>query len=171
MAACAVGVVLAATSSEGVHGQPVPGSSDAQRLIGTWKLVAYESTDPDIERLRGAHPMGLLFYDRTGHMSVQIAPDRTRRRYTGPVAGIFTGPRPTAEEAIDAVTGYTAYFGTYSVNERTRTVTHQRTANLNPGGLGDFPRRYEFQTDDRLVLTPLDSPDLRTNRLTWERVK
>jgi hypothetical protein len=57
------------------------------------------------------------------------------------------------------------------VDERAQTVTHKRIANINPGGLGDFVRRYEFPTEDRLVLTPLELTDLRAVRLTWERQK
>ena len=30
------------------------------------------------------------------------------------------------------------------MDERAQTVTHKRIANINPGGLGDFVRRYEF---------------------------
>ena len=57
------------------------------------------------------------------------------------------------------------------VDERAQTVTHTRIANINPGGLGDFVRRYEFPTEDRLILTPLERTDLRAVRLTWERQK
>jgi hypothetical protein len=129
---------------------PVPVGA-AARLVGTWALVDFESNDADVRQYRGARPIGLLYYDRTGHMAVQIAPDRARRRFTGPVAGAFTGPRPTSEEALDAVTGYAAYFGTYTVDDRAQTVTHKRIGNINPGGVGDFVRRYQFPTDDRLV--------------------
>ena len=41
----------------------------------------------------------------------------------------------------------------------------------NPGGIGDFVRRYEFPTEDRLVLVPQERTDLRAVRLTWERLK
>jgi hypothetical protein len=144
-------------------------SSAANRFVGTWALVNYESSDLDSRQARGARPIGLLYYDRTGHMAVQIAPDRTRRRFTGPVSGVFTGPRPTPDEALDAIAGYGAYFGTYTVDERAQTVTHTRIGNLNPGGIGDFVRRYEFPTADRLVLVPQDSTAIRSVRLTWER--
>jgi hypothetical protein len=87
------------------------------------------------------------------------------------VAELFSGPRPTLEEAYDAIAGYAAYFGTYVVDERARTVTHKRIANVNPGGLGDFVRRYEFATEDRLVLVPLERADTRAITLTWERQK
>jgi len=144
-------------------------SGAASRFIGTWALVNYESSDPDSQRARGARPIGILFYDRTGRMAVQIAPDRPRRRFTGPMSGVFTGPRPTPDEALDAIAGYGAYFGTYTVDERAQAVTHRRVGNLNPGGIGDFVRRYEFPTADRLVLVPQDATDIRTVRLTWER--
>ena len=143
----------------------------AARFIGTWALVTYESNAADNREGRGENPIGLIYYDRTGHMAVQIAPDRMRRRFSGPASGLFSGPRPTLEEALDAISGYGAYFGTYTVDERAQTVTHTRIANLNPGGLGDFVRRYEFPTEDRLVLTPLERTELRAVRLTWERQK
>ena len=150
---------------------PRQSSAVAARFIGTWALVNYESNTAENREGRGDHPIGLIYYDRTGHMAVQIAPDRTRRRFSGPASGLFSGPRPTPEEALDAISGYAAYFGTYTVDERAQTVTHKRIANLNPGGLGDFVRRYEFPTEDRLILTPLERTELRAVRLTWERQK
>ncbi len=165
--ACAL-VALAVTRTET---QAPARTSAASGLIGTWALVSYESSDSESRQYRGPKPAGLLYYDRTGHMAVQISPDRQRRRFTGPLAGVFTGPQPTPDEALDAVSGYAAYFGTYTVDERAQTVTHKRVGNLNPGGLGDFVRRYESPTADRLVLVPLERTDLRAVRLTWERLK
>ena len=78
---------------------------------------------------------------------------------------------PTPAEALDAITGYAAYFGTYRVDERAKTVTHKRIGNVNPGALGDFVRRYEFQGDDVLELTPLERRDVRAVRLSWKRLK
>jgi hypothetical protein len=63
--------------------------------------------------------------------------------------------------------GYTAYFGTYSIDEAAAVVTHHREGNIDPGGLGDFKRRYQFEGDDRLILMPLEN----NHRLTWERIK
>ena len=166
---CACG--LAAVASVRTATQTTPGSGAAARLVGTWQLVSYESSDTESQRFRGPKPIGLIYYDRTGHMAVQIAPDRPRRRFTGPQAGVFTGPQPTPDEALDAISGYAAYFGTYTVDERAQTVTHKRIGNINPGGVGDFVRRYEFLTNDRLALVPQERTDLRAVRLTWERLK
>lgn len=150
--------------------RPASTSRPAQ-FVGTWKLVGFESSDPDSRTYRGEKPFGLLVYDAAGNMAVQIAPDRKRGPFTGPQAELFSGPRPTPDEAFDAIAGYAAYFGTYVVDERAQTVTHQRVANVNPGGLGDFVRRYEFETPDRLVLVPQERSDRRAIKLTWERAK
>jgi hypothetical protein len=151
--------------------QQPAGPSTSAAFVGTWKLVGFESSDPDSRTYRGEQPFGILVYDAAGNMAVQIAPDRARRPFTGPVAELFSGPRPTPDEAFDAIAGYAAYFGTYVVDERAQTVTHQRLANVNPGGLGDFVRRFEFETPDRLVLVPLERSDTRAIKLTWERQK
>ena len=102
---------------------------------------------------------GVLYYDDKGQMAVQIMPDRKRSPYAGEL--------PTAQEAKDALLGYTAYFGTYEVDEKNKTIIHHRTGNIKPGGLGDFVRRYGFPSDDRIVLMPVES----SAGLTWERVK
>ena len=171
VAATCCACALAALAVAGTQTQTSPRNGGANRLIGTWTLVLYESNDTESKQFRGPKPIGLLYYDRTGRMAVQISPDRQRRRFTGPQAGVFTGPQPTPDEALDAISGYAAYFGTYTVDERAQTVTHKRVGNINPGGTGDFVRRYEFPTEDRLVLVPQERTDLRAVRLTWERVK
>jgi hypothetical protein len=98
-------------------------------------------------------------YDAYGNMAVQIVPDRDRPK--------FAANQATAEEAQAALLGYTAYFGSYSVDPLAGTVTHHRQGNINPGAIGDYVRRYEFAGDDKLILRPLESQ----SQLTWERVK
>jgi hypothetical protein len=149
--------VLMWLGSASVGGQSARQSETAKRFIGTWKLVSI--VEPESEGARGPHPTGLIIYDATGHMAVQIMPDRVRPKYAGTL--------PTPNEARAAVLGYAAYFGTYTVDERARTVTHHREGNINPGELGDFVRRYEFLPGNRIVLRPLENQ----NALTWERIK
>jgi hypothetical protein len=136
----------------------VPASAQgeiAKRLIGTWRLVAV--VDQTGNSPRGPHPTGYIHYDPAGVMSVQIMPDWERPK--------FSFGQATPEQAKAALQGYTAYFGTYSVNEETATVTHHRTGNINPGDMGDFVRQVEFH-DNRLILRSLDTNNLNT----WERV-
>jgi len=86
---------------------------------------------------------GLMCYDSLGKMAAQVMPNRSRPRYAG--------MQPTPEEAKEAITGYLAYFGTYTVDGRVRTITHDRKANINPGQVGDdVVGAYVFGAGDRV---------------------
>jgi hypothetical protein len=140
--AAALAVVLLAAPIMGAQTTP---ARDTPRFIGTWRLVSDTTT-------------GMMIYDNLGNMAAQVMPNRVRRKYAA--------AEPTPEEAKDAITGYLAYFGTYSVDEQARIITHHRKANINPGQVGDdVVRAYVFESNDRLVLTPAGS----TNKIVWER--
>lgn len=149
-----VGVTL--VIGAGFERQSSAQSDPAKRFIGTWRLVSIEGSTRSSNF--GAHPTGVIHYDATGHMAVQIMPDRPRPTWTG---------SPTPEQARDTILGYVAYFGTYTIDERAGTVTHRRAGTLSPGPV-DFVRKYEFVAGDRLILTPVGNP---TTHLTWELVK
>jgi hypothetical protein len=70
-------------------------------------------------------------------MSVQIMRDWERPK--------FSFGKSTPEQAKAVLQGYSAYFGTYLVNESGSVVTHHRTGNINPGDTGDFVRQVEFR--------------------------
>jgi len=97
-------------------GQVVPFGDTAKRFVGTWQLVSITSAGQR-EPNRGSNPIGLIYYDATGHMAVQIMPDRLRPKYSG--------TEPTPEEAKAAITGYTAYFGTYTINEQHTSIQNK----------------------------------------------
>ena len=121
--------------------------TDTQRFIGSWRAV-----NPD--------QLGIMIYDNVGNMAVQVMPLRERKK--------FAGAQPTPDEAKDAITGYLAYFGSYTVDEAAHTITHHRKGSVNPGLVGqDAVRRYTFATDDRLILVPVESG----NQIIWERFK
>jgi hypothetical protein len=132
----------------------------ATQFIGTWRLVSFQGDSASRLVNRGPHPIGLIYYDVTGHMAVQIQPDRHRESWR-------PTQLPTPQQAVDAVNGYTAYFGTYSIDEKAHTVTHHRVGALNLD-IVDYIRRYEFNGSDRLTLVPVDRPG---TRLVWERIK
>jgi hypothetical protein len=126
--------------------QSVP-ARDTTRFVGTWRLVSETTT-------------GMMIYDSLGNMAAQVMPNRVRRKYAA--------AEPTPEEAKDAISGYLAYFGTYTVDEQAHIVTHHRKGNINPGQVGDdVVRAYVFESSDRLVLTPAGS----TNKIVWERAR
>ena len=130
-----------------VTGAQTAPPKDAPRFVGTWRLVSETTT-------------GIMIYDNLGNMAAQVMPNRVRRKYAA--------AEPTPDEAKDAITGYLAYFGTYSVDEQARTITHHRKGSINPGQVGDaVVRAYVFESNDRLVLTPAGS----TNKIVWERAR
>jgi hypothetical protein len=130
-------------------------SDVAQKLLGAWRYVGTRINGGNWDR--GANPKGMIYYGPHGEIAVQIAPDVKRTR---------AGAVMTPDEAKIALTDYIAYFGTYTVDARTGTVTHHRDASIQPGDDGDLVRRFELD-GDRLVLRALNS----TLEVTWERIK
>lgn len=122
--------------------QSAPKEGDAKRIIGTWRLVSV------VQDGKSDASTGLIYYDVTGHMAVQVM-------------------QKSEEKA--ATTGYVAYFGTYTVDEAKHIVTHHQEGSIESGKVDQISvqRSYEFETDDRLVLMP---PGANV-RLTWERIK
>jgi hypothetical protein len=133
-----------------------PNGDVAQRFFGAWRYVG-ANVDGKPRPERGANPKGIIYYDPSGHMIVQVAPDLARSK---------SSTEPTPDEAKAALDGYIAYFGTYSIDEHARTVTHHRHASVQPGDVVDLVRGYEF-AGDRLILRPLGS----AHEVVWERIK
>jgi hypothetical protein len=124
--------------------------------VAAYRLRSYERGRSDSRN----RLTGLMYYDDLGNMAAQVMPSRARAKYAG--------TQPTPDEAKEAITGYLAYFGTYTVNVRAQTITHHRKGNINPGQVGDDAvRGYEFAPGDRVILTPVGSG----NQITWERMK
>lgn len=132
-----------------------PSQSAAKRLIGSWRYVGSNLDGKAVAR--GASPKGIIIYDDHGHMACHVAPDRDVTR---------ASTEPTGEEAKAALADHIAYFGTYSVDESARTVTHHREGSVQPGDKGDVVRGYEF-AGDRLILRPVGT----TREVLWERIK
>ena len=138
------------------NAQTPPTGEDAKRLVGLWRLVSITTKDGKIVPARGANPKGLIYYGPSGHMIVQISPDRDRK---------LAGSKPTGEEALAALDGYTAYFGTYTIDEKAKIVNHNQWGTVQPGAVEGRDRAYQFAPGDRLILTG------GTSILTWERIK
>jgi hypothetical protein len=140
------------------------GPSANTRFVGTWKLVSFESRSPSGELTypRGREPIGRLTYDSNGRMTVQIM-QRDRAKF-----GDENSRRATAAEAEIAFRGYTAYFGTYMVNEAAGHVIHKVEACLFPNWVGTDQKRFFRFEGNRLTLEA-DLPAGRS-KLIWERV-
>ncbi len=116
----------------------------------------------------GSNPKGVLIYDATGRLSVQIMGSE-RPRFA---AGNFL--EGTAEENTAAVHGTISYFGTYTIDEASHTVTHHIERSLFPNWDGTDPRRTFTLVGDELTLTtpPVAFPGgSSVGYLVWKRAK
>ena len=80
----------------------------------------------------GKHPEGLLIYDRSGWMSVQIV---SNPKPMAPLSSSREGfLAASSSEKASAAEGYYAYFGTWTVDAAAATVTHRIRQSLYTGG-------------------------------------
>ena len=172
--AASVGCAGAQASPPSVAGPSKPDATPNERLLGAWRLVSIETRRPNGEVIHpfyGGHPRGLIVYDRSGWMSVQIVSDP---RSTVPTAGSREAfaAAPAAEKAA-AVDGYYAYVGTWTADAAAATVTHHIKQSLYPAEWGEEAVRHFVIEGDRLTLTAkaheMGEDHLRT--LVWERAR
>jgi hypothetical protein len=141
-------------------------SSTAQRgstgFHGAWRLVAFEEETPDGETVYpyGKDAVGSLIYDSSGRMSVQIM---RRDRMSLSSASWNIAPAELIKTAIE---GFTAFFGTYVVDEENGIVVHRVEGHVLPESVGkELQREFVFSGD---VLTLKPSAN---RRVIWERVR
>jgi hypothetical protein len=143
------------------------------QLIGAWRLVGVETIRPNGEVLYpiyGKHPEGLIVYDRSGWMSVQIASDpKAQVPATSSRQEFLQAPEKERAAAADA---YYAYCGTFTVDSSAATVTHHIRLSLLPGERGEDGVRHVVIDGDRLILTAefTEMGEARKRKLTWERI-
>jgi hypothetical protein len=135
---------------------------DSNPFVGTWKLVAWEITQPDgtIRFLYGKNVVGYLLYTADGYMSAEIMdPDRQQSDPDFPLEIAAKQTLGDADRAR-AYSTYLSYCGTYTVEGD--TVTHHVKAGLIPSWTGsEQPRRFRFD-QGRLIIGS------GTQKLIWE---
>jgi hypothetical protein len=152
-------LTVMAASSAGVQAQA------NNPFVGTWKLISIETRGADGQPIPGPNPVGgvnptgTVMYDAAGHVSLQIMPG-------GRPASLNTLQPISPEQARDALFGYIAYYGTYTLDERARVMHIHFEGSLNPSMVGtDGERYYEFNGDRMNFRAGANT------RLFWERVR
>jgi hypothetical protein len=140
------------------------------QLLGAWELVSYrlEFDTGRILHPLGEAPIGLIVYTAQSRVSVNIM-------RAGPAP--WASPNPAAatdSEMAQAVAGYIAYAGSFTVDERASIVEHHVDVSLFPNWIGGVQKRFAELSGDELVLAaPLVSQHSGTSltaRLQWRRV-
>lgn len=148
--------------------------SPTELFVGAWRLVSWERRSPsgEVSYLYGREPAGQLIYTANGQMSAQLMNPEAKS-----VDDADSGSR---EATAEVAKRFFAYWGSYSVDESTASVTHHVLGGLARSWVGrDQVRRYEFSGDDRLMLTADLEHDEGAERagfagaqvLVWERVR
>jgi hypothetical protein len=140
-------------------------------LVGTWRLISRVVTLEDGTTVQdpglGKTPTGYLIYDSSGHMAAQLMrPDRSMA-----IDCVTSGPAPS--ENSQSVNGYDAYFGTYTIDETSHTVTHHLEGALAAADVGkNLVREFQLSGDKLTIIVRTNSPKEKQIRtLTWKRVR
>ena len=118
-------------------------------LVGSWRIVSYEDRDAAgvVVYPYGKTPAGLLIYDATGHMAVQLM------KTPPPDVASDDWDRFTVQEKVALYDGYVAYFGRYEVDVARKVVTHLPEADLSRLYIGRREERHFQLTGNQLVLS------------------
>ena len=153
------------------HGGP----TTRRDLIGAWRLVDIDVEGPagrELDPFYGSGSRGLLIYDLSGWFSVQIEGSGRPALQTPSVRPSFDASDSTARLKATVLDSYYAYFGTWTFDQATSTVTHHAKGALYPGeDSATYPQHVEL-SGKRMSFTRTQNlagrVTLQTKR--WERV-
>ena len=141
----------------------------ADDLVGTWRLRSWKNVGSDgsaVDPL-GARPVGYIFYNHDGYMSVEImAANRTPYHDHDAFGG-------TEEERSEAIGTYLSYAGPFEVLPDRDTVIHHIEVSSYPNWIGNAQVRFAKLDGDLLKLStkPMTFQGVeRRAELVWERV-
>jgi len=149
--------------------------SARQQLIGAWRLAAIEYLGPHgetVDPYYQAGSSGIIIYDSSGWMSVQITA-QNRRKWE--VAAVRV-PRPVGEEdaalKADAFDTYYSYFGTWDYDAATSVVTHHVKSSLIPAETGlDYAQTITLEGGQLIFTVRSGGPGAETvRRKVWVRL-
>lgn len=149
-------------------------ASSEEGLVGAWRLVSIEtlrSNGEVIYPFYGKHPEGLLIYDPSGWMSVQIVSDPKPVVPKADSREDFLASTPTEKWA--AADGYYAYFGAWTVDAAKSTVTHYIEQSFYPAERGETGVRRLAISGKLLTLVAKthEMGEDHERKLVWERVE
>ena len=156
-----------------IAGQAKTDDSAREKFVGAWRLVSVETIRPNGEVIYpfyGKHPEGLIMYDNSGSISVQIVSDPPAKVPAGSSREeVMAAP---AAEKSSAFEKYYAYCGTWSLDAPKQMVTHHIRQSLMPGEVGDDAVRHYVLDGDRLTLTAKthEMGEDHQRKLVWQRV-
>ena len=139
-----------------------------QRLVGTYRLLAFENyaDDGEVARPFGDHPKGFIIYTGEGYMSAILMRSDRPNFAAGDILGGTDG------EKLDAFASSSAYAGRWEIVGD--QIIHHLEVTTYPNWTGtDQPRHFEL-TDTHFTLFPpkmMMNGKIRHGRVHWERIR
>jgi hypothetical protein len=136
----------------------------SEELFGVWQLASLDAIRPNGDATTGwlgANPTGLLVYDRSEYMSVQIMRSPQERSVQD-------------QETLASNSWYYAYFGRFEIDEKAQTTIHRVQGSLRPDEVGvSYTQNVVLSQDQLMLLTAahLVHGEERRNRIVWKRVR
>jgi hypothetical protein len=136
-----------------------------EQLTGTWMIVSNDNVAPDgtKRQLFGPNPKGLLVLASNGHYTqIIVHPGVAKFKINNRLEG-------TPEENKAAVHGTTATFGTWSVDEASKTLIVSNEGGMFPNQAGTESKRSVTVAGDQLrVSNPAPASGGRSDSV-WKR--
>jgi hypothetical protein len=135
------------------------------QLIGIWTFVGSTGENSDGSPMWGANPKGLLIFTDNGRYSSHIV------RSDVPKFAAKNRLQGTPDENKAAVHGSIGTFGTYTVDEASKSFTVRFEASSYPNNTGiEQTRPFTITGDDLKITNPASSAGGQTE-LTYKRAK
>src|SRR5262245_11042658 len=161
-----VGLLLGAGAPKAPDGAS---ASVHSQIVGTWELVSTEDRLSDGSTRAypdaGPHGKGLLMYGADGRMCAQLMnPDRPHWKDAN---------HPSDAEKISAFDGFSAYCGSYEVDEQRKTIYHFPETAWMPSIVGTKQRRPFTLHGDLLTFADkvTDEPGVESYVIVWRKLR
>jgi hypothetical protein len=147
-------------------------ADDSAALEGAWRVISAEDRLESGEVASypwGRKPVGLVIFD-SGQVSIQIM---ARDRPPWPPAA--STPEAMKSEMEAQLGSYIAYFGSYTVDEKEKSVLIDVRGGWRPSYAGTKQKRFYVLDGDRLILGPApraaEGGKTIVRRVTMERIR
>jgi hypothetical protein len=138
-----------------------------EEIVGAWSLVSVTSETDDGSKGEpfGSSPKGVIMFSNDGHFSLF----QSRAEITKIAAN--DRAKATPEEAQSIVASSIAYYGTYSIDEKTKVmlVNLAGSTYANVAAISNQKRTITLLTSDELKFDNARTPNGMTLRTTWKR--
>ena len=139
-----------------------------EQLVGSWMLVSADMIGKDGSRTPnfGPNPKGMMTFDANGrYTAILMSASRPKFASNNRAKG-------TSEENHAAVRGSLAYFGTYSVDEATKTLVTRVEGSVYPNAEGESQKRtiILLTADEFKYMNPTTTTGGNAEAV-WKRVK